>query len=511
MACTDEINRLRSEVQQLEECVQVAKAAHVLDDENITGAVRDVGSSGSAAATTLELFQQHCWRAAKSLTSFQAELKGAVQNQRQKQPQSGLNAADKYNKLDALVDIVKQGDVKLIKGDYLIKVFEKSTEPVKRHQDLPEEAFVPFEDLLKEDMDIVAISYCWCTREHPDPDRYHLPIIAKMAKATMAGKFVEAHISRPGPGSTSKAWDQGFRFGASAVAVLWDFLSLPQVDAEGKRTAAESAAFKRGLSSMNAWYGSRHVTKLILTDLPSGAARKSYDSSGWTFFEREVANIISPRWKMLTLARGNKAYQQLFEKDRFDDLDYFKIAYAAFQAGNRQGPMLPDQFDERLEELTFTNGKVDKAIVKEKYREAFSSLVQGSEEISSRIHDMTHQAAEEALRLMLADELDFAVNKAQHPGGQHALTQILGGANGSRGAVQPTGRRVIAPSLEALKTAVEQHSKLSWDPRLANLAGAEGEVRKDDPSDGTTNVFFPPPIGLCAWLPTDILKDVPSS
>mmetsp|Transcript_7895 Transcript_7895/g.18482 ORF Transcript_7895/g.18482 Transcript_7895/m.18482 type:complete len:515 (+) Transcript_7895:138-1682(+) len=101
---------------------------------------------------------------------------------------------------------------------------------------------------------------------------------------------------------------------------------------------------------------------------------------------------------------------------------------------------------------------------------------------------------------------------AQHPGGQHALMQILGGANGNRGgAVQPTGRRVIAPSLEALKTAVEGHSKLSWDPRLANLANAEGEVRKDDPSDGTTNVFFPPPIGLCAWLPTDILKDVPSA
>mmetsp|Transcript_11337 Transcript_11337/g.26123 ORF Transcript_11337/g.26123 Transcript_11337/m.26123 type:complete len:510 (+) Transcript_11337:153-1682(+) len=99
---------------------------------------------------------------------------------------------------------------------------------------------------------------------------------------------------------------------------------------------------------------------------------------------------------------------------------------------------------------------------------------------------------------------------AQHPGGQHALMQILG-ANGPRGAVQPAGRRVIAPGLETLKTAVEQHSKLSWDPRLANLAGAEGEVRKDDPSDGTTNVFFPPPIGLCAWLPTDILKDVPPS
>jgi len=169
--------------------------------------------------------------------------------------QKGQHEAERYNTLEALAEIAKQGDVRLIKGNYLIKVFEESTEPVKRHQALPEEAFVPFEDLLKEDTEIVAVSYCWCSKAHPDPDRYHLPAIARMAKATMAGWFRRRVLD--GAGDTKDLRDAGFRFGASSVAVLWDFLSLPQVDSKGQRTAAETETFKRGLSSMNAWYGSR--------------------------------------------------------------------------------------------------------------------------------------------------------------------------------------------------------------------------------------------------------------
>jgi hypothetical protein len=40
------------------------------------------------------------------------------------------------------------------------------------------------------------------------------------------------------------------------------------------------------------------------------------------------------------------------------------------------------------------------------------------------------------------------------------------------------------------------------------LAGAEGVVKTDDPSDGTTHVKFPPPISVVAWLPTDALEDL---
>ena len=85
----------------------------------------------------------------------------------------------------------------------------------------------------------------------------------------------------------------------------------------------------------------------------------------------------------------------------------------------------------------------------------------------------------------------------------------------------------LRPELTVLRRAVEQHPALQWDDRLRTLAGqeavfagccakrceveavtlqafehvlcflfaAQGTVTKDDPSDGTSSVRFPPPIG----------------
>mmetsp|Transcript_37257 Transcript_37257/g.89032 ORF Transcript_37257/g.89032 Transcript_37257/m.89032 type:complete len:586 (+) Transcript_37257:98-1855(+) len=70
------------------------------------------------------------------------------------------------------------------------------------------------------------------------------------------------------------------------------------------------------------------------------------------------------------------------------------------------------------------------------------------------------------------------------------------------------GRQVRVPELRALQRAVEQHPALQWDDRLRTLAGQEGIVAKDDPSDGTSSVRFPPPIGVLAWLPTSVLTNI---
>eukprot|EP00971_Amphidinium_carterae_P029773 586051-Amphidinium_carterae.1 len=45
------------------------------------------------------------------------------------------------------------------------------------------------------------------------------------------------------------------------------------------------------------------------------ALRASYQSSGWACFEREVANIISPPGRMLTLPAGTSAHKLLSQKD----------------------------------------------------------------------------------------------------------------------------------------------------------------------------------------------------
>ena len=43
---------------------------------------------------------------------------------------------------------------------------------------------------------------------------------------------------------------------------------------------------------------------------------------------------------------------------------------------------------------------------------------------------------------------------------------------------------------------------------MAQVASQEGIVKRDDPSDGTTHVTFPPPVGVVAWLPTEALTDL---
>mmetsp|Transcript_20654 Transcript_20654/g.48199 ORF Transcript_20654/g.48199 Transcript_20654/m.48199 type:complete len:588 (+) Transcript_20654:67-1830(+) len=82
---------------------------------------------------------------------------------------------------------------------------------------------------------------------------------------------------------------------------------------------------------------------------------------------------------------------------------------------------------------------------------------------------------------------------------------LMGMIGGSPTEEDRDGRRVRVPDLGALQRAVDQHPALQWDERLKTLACQEGTVTKDDPSDGTSSVRFPPPIGVLAWLPTNVL------
>eukprot|EP00971_Amphidinium_carterae_P003019 59207-Amphidinium_carterae.1 len=52
---------------------------------------------------------------------------------------------------------------------------------------------------------------------------------------------------------------------------------------------------------------------------------------------------------------GKSAYIKLFEKDSYGKDDYIEMSYRASQAGNRSGPMVPEDFDVLLDTLTFTS------------------------------------------------------------------------------------------------------------------------------------------------------------
>jgi serine/threonine protein phosphatase PrpC len=78
----------------------------------------------------------------------------------------------------------------------------------------------------------------------------------------------------------------------------------------------------------------------------------------------------------------------------------------------------------------------------------------------------------------------------------------------SQGLMDPVSRPVQVDCLERLKEAVEANSALKWDERLTSVCGQRGRVVQDDTSDGTSQVRFPEPIQIEAWLPTCVLTDI---
>jgi len=409
MAVSNRFNRLG--VEELEKC---SEAFSLLSDVR-KGVVRDMAALGNAVGV-LERCGILSIDSSEEFERVKMELDQAMQKQKEKGSSTVARGSegrkrppDVFNDKTLLLEAVRQGHVKLVSGDYLVSLHERG-ESVRRQQDLPEEAFMPFEDLQGDDVELVAISYCWCSPNHPDPEGFHLSLIVKMLKALMAGKYVD-DVIKDAYGSiqhTSHLRDAHFSFGAAKVAIFWDFLSLPQ----HPRTEAEQEAFDSALSSINAWYASVHTTKWILRDLPRGLARASYDASGWTCFEYQVSNIVNPPARMLTLS--GEAYKLLTTKDVFGKEDYIQLALLASQAGRRKGPMDPVTFDKRIDGLTFTNG-ADKEKVKPKYHSTFRTLVAGAATMSFRGFHMASQDAEQALEVTLShcrdlQEMDLAVN-----------------------------------------------------------------------------------------------------
>mmetsp|Transcript_3198 Transcript_3198/g.4912 ORF Transcript_3198/g.4912 Transcript_3198/m.4912 type:complete len:647 (-) Transcript_3198:172-2112(-) len=69
------------------------------------------------------------------------------------------------------------------------------------------------------------------------------------------------------------------------------------------------------------------------------------------------------------------------------------------------------------------------------------------------------------------------------------------------------GRRVRVADLMTLRSAVDDNPALNWDARMLQLAGTEGQVQEDDPSDGTSHVHCAGS-NMMAWLPTCALLEL---
>ena len=277
----------------------------------------------------------------------------------------------RYTQPSSIWVALMTGHVRLVKMTWLI-AHSKAKKVLARRQELPEEAFVSVDELKQlygegnkdRVLPIVAISFCWLTATHPDPQGQQLAIVAaalereQVKYATAGGSF------------------KGF----TEMGVFWDWVSLYQKDAEGKRTDEENLAFGYALhQTMDLWYAHQGTTVFLLTTLPKDSERKvGYADSGWTTYERCSAEqikkffLFDATWKLvLDLGDGQSATQ-------------------------RNWPIGPDHFDALVETKKFTNGS-DKEAVKALFRKMSSNQLGGIEKLD--FDGMQSPSVEDARRL----------------------------------------------------------------------------------------------------------------
>jgi len=236
--------------------------------------------------------------------------------------------------------ILHTGDVRLLSAHWLV------TQPIsfriKRHQDLPGKAFLPTEkaeSLLSQERGVVVISYPWLTKEHPDPNRFHLETVLDFLRCL--GKMRSLN----------------------EVGIFWDFASLPQPP----RTKREDQAFKRGLKAIDLLYGGKMSIVVQLKDIPEphfeGMNSTPYNRRGWCVFEEAVSSILKDNDKVWNLSNVSKELKS--------GETYKEVLCAAVSL--RQPPVPPQQFCEQLESLVFTSG-ADRVLVGQIYTDFFNKM-----------------------------------------------------------------------------------------------------------------------------------------
>lgn len=252
-----------------------------------------------------------------------------------------------------------------------------------------------------EEVEVVAISYCWTTEPHPDPEGYYIGTLAQMFHLFLAGKYDPTEPFRKysvgaKPTFAKQLRDEGFCFGAGdgrPVAVFLDWVSLPQDKPYGTRTRFENVIFKDLLRNINIWYAHEDTHVWMLTFLTPSARRASYSSSGWTTFERTVGGIISPQYKLLNI--DEKA------RDKLSNGDWDNYLQLSIDIMDQRGPpKTPEEFDAIVDECTFTKQTDSYEIIKPKYKQTFEAVIAEAKVLRYSGLDFDSEKAQALLKIV---------------------------------------------------------------------------------------------------------------
>jgi len=273
--------------------------------------------------------------------------------------QSARPGADLWSKFGGPAIEAMLGDIDLVDARYLVDLAERRG-VLPRWQDVPPAARIGPSEVWRlrfawheyDCLAILALSYPWLDREHPDRMGEMLRRVAPILRAMLA----------------TVASEHG------TVGVMWDFASLPQ----HPRSADESARFYRGLAKMYQWYMHPFTHVLILgSALPTSceyANSRPWDRRGWCCFEGCASALIKHEyclWDDRSLT--GEYHGRVVRRDGAPQLHGLRQTLRA----GRRAPLSPSAFAEMVERrvadgsLAFTSERNDKALVIDLYRTGF--------------------------------------------------------------------------------------------------------------------------------------------
>ena len=250
-----------------------------------------------------------------------------------------------YVEKQSLTRMLGEKIVCLVKPDFFIDLqkeneqlkkakVKKGEEPpplktIPKRQDIPEEYFLDvgkLTDIQVQNLQIISLSYCWFSNEHPDPHGYHLATIAGLLKCFMKGSQTSINprgytlnayeaatavgvghtpfevlqngkegVSKLVPASELQGFGS-FCFGGEGipVGIFMDWTSIHQ----GSRAGDTMELFNAAMEQINFLYTHRSTIVWTLNYppqiLPRGGKNVKFERSGWMSFEKNLGEMISP-------------------------------------------------------------------------------------------------------------------------------------------------------------------------------------------------------------------------
>jgi len=272
----------------------------------------------------------------------------------------------RYTEYGSVRAALRGGDTVLLKGSWLRDLSEEEGATLPRRQDLPPEAVWDVDELMRginrRGYKIIAVSHCWFSPEHPDPEG---------AKLRHLGEFI-------------KAWahvQHGML--AEHMAIFFDWCSIPQEP----RSEHETSMFERALEHVQIWYSHQATHLWVLPDSEEGST--PFYERGWPTTELALAALTKPTDHIIDLSRRKngarhqefgwpttlEAVNVLIEADSnvFDEVALRSCIMP------RQAPMAPKSFGTALQQKKFGN-VADHDVVLKMYTEVFLEIA-GYEEL----------------------------------------------------------------------------------------------------------------------------------